>query len=159
GQFRYNKGAFLDDGLIFSENDSVVMLYRPGTAYDWQFVDFTVVGIWSIGNLYIENLQKGEYALAVCDDTFVGIKRNKTNTGLNVFPNPSNGIFYIDTNQPGTLTFYDIEGKIVEIFKLNNSQNHITWSPDQLTEGTYFVRFTSSQNQIMSTEKLIYMKD
>ncbi|MCD4730919.1 MAG: M1 family metallopeptidase, partial [Bacteroidales bacterium] len=42
GQFRYNKGAFLDDGLIFSENDSVVMLYRPGTAYDWQFVDFTV---------------------------------------------------------------------------------------------------------------------
>jgi aminopeptidase N len=161
GGFRYSKGSYLDDSLIMNQNDSVVMLYRPGTAYDWQFVDFNKVGTWSSGYLYVENLQKGEYALAVCDDTFVGIKRNKKNinTGLNVFPNPSNGIFNIEINQPGTLTFYDIEGKIIDTYKLNTHQNHMTWTPDQLIEGTYFVRFTSAANQIISTEKLVYIKD
>jgi aminopeptidase N len=163
GGFRYNKSSYsyLDDSLIMNQNDSVVMLYRLGTAYDWQFVNFNKVGTWSSGNLYIENLQKGEYALAVCDDTFVGIKGNSTdkNTGLNIFPNPSNGVFNIEINQPGTLTFYDIEGKIIDIYKLNTHQNHLTWTPDQLIEGTYFVRFTSAANQIISTEKLIYIKD
>ena len=159
GGFRYNKGSYLDDSLIMSQNDSVVMLYRPGTGYDWQLIDFTQVGPWSIGDLFVENIQRGEYALAVCDDTFVGIKSNKTKTGLNVFPNPSGGIFHIDVNQPGTLTFYDIEGRILDTYKLNDNQNNISWSPDKLTEGTYFVRFISSPDQIVSTEKLIYIKN
>lgn len=161
GLFRYSKGSYLDDGLIFSENDSVVMLYRPGTAFDWQLINFSKVGTWSIGDIYIENLQKGEYALAVCDDSFVGIENNKikTKTGLNIYPNPSKGIFNIDTNQPGTLTIYNIEGKIVDSFQLNNSENHVSWSPDHLNEGTYFVRFYSNGNQLVTSEKLIYIKD
>jgi len=159
GSFRYNKGAYLDDSLILSQSDSVVMLYRPGTDEDWQLIDFTQVGPWSIGNLYVDNLQKGEYTLAVCDDTFVGIENSKIKTGLNIFPNPSNGIFYIDTQQPGTLVFYNIEGKIIESLQLNNAQNQLTWSPNQLNEGTYIVRFFSTHNQIISTEKLVYIKN
>jgi hypothetical protein len=161
GSFRYNKGGYLDDSLIFSQSDSVVMLYRPNTAYDWQFIDFSQIGIWSIGNLYIENLQKGEYALAVCDDTFVGLKENNTKikTGLNIYPNPSNGNFYIDTNQPGILTFYDIEGRLLETYHLQGNQNHMQWNTKDLEGGTYFVRFISDDSKMVNSQKLIYNKD
>jgi len=161
GVFRYSKGSYLDDGLIFTESDSVVMLYRPGTAYDWQLLDFTKIGSWTYGDIYIDNLQKGEYSLGVCDDTFVGIKKieAKIKTGLIIYPNPSNKNFNIDTNQPGTLTIYNIEGKIVDSYILESAKNHLSWSPGQLNEGTYFVKFFSTQNQIVSSEKLIYLKD
>ena len=161
GQFRYFSGAYLDDSLILSSNDSVVMLYRPGTGSDWQMIDFIQDGVWAGGYLHVENMQPGEYSLAVCDDTFDNINENtsKTNTGLNVYPNPSNGIFFIDTNQPGTFTFYDLNGKIVDTFILYNRQNHISWSPGKLDDGTYFVRFISSNNQIVSTEKIVYIKN
>jgi len=124
-------------------------------------IDFIQDGVWAGGHLHVENMQPGEYSLAVCDDSFDDINENtsKTKTGLNVYPNPSNGIFYIDTNQPGTLTLYDLNGKIIDTFILYNRQNHISWSPGNLDEGTYIARFITSNDQIVSTEKLVYIKN
>ncbi len=60
-------------------------------------------------------MQKGEYTIGVCDDSFVGIEKNKTGkkSELKIYPNPSNGKFNIDTNHAGTLMFYDMSGKEV----------------------------------------------
>lgn len=160
GVFMYNKNAFLDDGLISSAADSVVILYRENTADDWQLMDFTQVGIWSIGNLYLENLQKGEYTIAVCDDTFVRIGNNTImkNPGINIFPNPSDGGFKIDTDQPGTLKFYDITGKSIDTIVLSGNSNQVIWEPKNLPEGTYFVRYLSENNKTLAVEKLILVK-
>lgn len=160
GVFWYNKNAYLDDGIITSETDSVIIMYRPSPAYDWQYIDFTKVGLWSIGKLFVEDMQPGEYTIAVCDDTFVGInEKKKIRTGFNVFPNPSDSNFQIETKFAGTLFFYDATGKTVETKEVNQTQKTVTWNPYKLPAGTYFVRYTSENNQTIGVEKLVLSKD
>ncbi len=160
GVFWYNRNAHLDDGIINSESDSVVIMFRPSAAYDWQFIDFTKVGLWSIGKLFVENLQPGEYTIAVCDDTFVGTGETKTGkTGLNIFPNPSGSRFKIETAYPGTLDFYDSTGKTIDVLKVEKNQTTVSWKPENLKAGTYFVRYTSRDHQTSGVEKLILTKD
>lgn len=160
GVFMYNKSSFLDDSLIFTQNDSVVMLYRPATNYDWQFVDFTQVGIWSIGNLFIENLQKGEYALAVCDETFVRIKNNpsKKNSGLHIYPNPSKNCFYIDTDRSGKLFIFDTNGRLTDTMIIPANERHLTWNTGEVSEGTYLVKFETEDGSIAAEEKIVILK-
>lgn len=159
GVFMYNKNGYLDDGLITNQNDSIVILYRPGPAFDWQLIPFTKVGIWSIGNLHVENLQKGEYTLAVCDDTFVGLEMQteKVKTGMNIFPNPSSGSFRIDTSQPGFLNFYNLSGSLLESHKLE--KNSFTWNPSNGESGTILVEFLSCEKEVLATQKVILVKE
>ena len=159
--FRYNQNDFLDNELITSNADSVVILYRQFPADDWQFLDFTQIGNWSNGFLYIENLQKGEYTIAVCDDTFVGTYEVKKNsgTGLIIFPNPSNGSFNIKTDQPGSLRFYDISGKILISHLISNPTESFIFETHHLDEGTYLVEFQSVNHEILATEKLILIRN
>jgi aminopeptidase N len=49
GRFCYNRNNYLDNTLILSLTDSVVILYRSSPAEDWQSINFTKVGIWMIG--------------------------------------------------------------------------------------------------------------
>ncbi len=159
GVFWYNKNAYLDDGIITSQTDSVLIMYRPDRAHDWQFVNFSVIGIWNIGKLFVENVQKGEYTIAVADETFVGLPANKQKTGFNVYPNPSNGEFNINTNEPGTLSFYDITGKLVDRYKVNDHEDVVIWNPGELIEGTYFVRYNSRRNETLGIERIVVVKN
>ncbi len=160
GVFHYNKTAFLDDGLIFNSSDSLVILFRPGTESDWQFIPFTKIGSWSIGNLFVDDIQKGEYTLAVCDDTFVGIKETckKNNTGLYIFPNPSDGKINIDTSQPGYLRFFDLSGKPVSQSFFVNSSKTFSWDALQTDEGLLIVEFRSLDSFTIATEKIVILK-
>ena len=160
GKFWYNKNAFLDDSLIFTQNDSVVLLYRPGTAWDWSLVNTTQEGIWSIGNLVVDNLQRGEYALAVCDDTFTGIKNKKlrNGSGMNIYPNPSRNQFIIRIAEPGILTFSDLRGNIVDTVVASSSVT-ITWHPQDLQSGTYLVSLNTAEGLVLDTEKIVLIKD
>ncbi len=160
GKFWYNKNAFLDDSLIFTQNDSVVLLYRSGTASDWNLINTTQEGIWSIGNLVVSDLQRGEYALAVCDDTFTGIKNKKlrNGSGLNIYPNPSRNQFIIRTAEPGILTFSDLRGNIVDTVVASGSAI-ITWHPQDLQSGTYLVSLNTAEGLVLDTEKIVLIKD
>lgn len=160
GVFWYNKNANLDNGIITSESDSVVIMYRPSAAYDWQFIDFSVIGLWSIGKIFVDDLQPGEYTIAVCDDTFVGTSDNREpKAGFNIYPNPSDSKFRIETQQAGTLHFYDSTGKTVDFVKIDKGQKSVSWKPTNLAAGTYFVRYLNNENQTLGVEKLILSKD
>jgi aminopeptidase N len=159
GVFWYNRNNYLDDGIITSEADSVVLLYRPSPALEWQYVNFTKIGNWSIGKLFVDNLQKGQYTIAVADDTFVGTMEQKTGTGFRIYPNPNNGSFQIDANQPGTLTLYDATGRFIEQHEVSRSGDVSTWQCDHLSEGTYFVQFRSEEKKILGAERVIVLKN
>jgi hypothetical protein len=136
------------------------MLYRPGTAFDWQFVDFSQVGIWSIGNLFVENLQKGEYALAVCDDTFVDVKKNqsKKNSGLLIYPNPSNNSLYIESKQSGTVCIYNTDGRMIETIVIPEDGLYQVHHKNNLAEGTYLTRFQSADGTISNEGKIVIIQ-
>ncbi|MBC8485598.1 MAG: T9SS type A sorting domain-containing protein [Bacteroidetes bacterium] len=157
GKFWYNKNGYLDNNILTNPDDSVIILYRENPSEDWEYIDFTQIGIWSIGNLYIDNLQKGEYSIAVCDNTFVGLNKNKAqkNTGLKIYPNPSKNYFQIQTGQSGTLKFYDINGKVIDTIEISQNQKQVKWKPAGLSEGTYFVRLLSPEKKTLAVEKII----
>jgi len=160
GRFWYNKNGYLDDGIIQSQEDSVVLIYRANTTDDWHFINYTQVGIWSIGNFYVDNLQPGQYCIAVTDDTFVGINETEPVSlpQLKVYPNPSSSTFKIETSESGTLKFYDINGKTVDTLKVENGGQTIKWKPDNLPPGTYFVRMLSEQNKALAHGRLVIIE-
>jgi len=78
GKFFYSRSSNLDDGLILSDNDSVVMLYREDASVDWHYISQSRVGLWAIGNIFVDNFQPGEYTLAVWDKQIVGTPEENT---------------------------------------------------------------------------------
>ncbi|MBU2650381.1 MAG: M1 family metallopeptidase, partial [Bacteroidetes bacterium] len=98
GRFQYNKSGYLDNTLILSETDSIIILYRKDAAHDWENISFTRIGPWSIGFLYVDSLKIGEYTLAVIDIS-VGENENELppddKSWMHIFPNPSGNRFHI----------------------------------------------------------------
>ncbi len=73
------------------------MFYRTDAGMPWEPVEFTVVGPWSIGYMYVENIQMGEYTLGVWDisvgtDEHGSLESQDENL-MHVYPNPSSGTF------------------------------------------------------------------
>ncbi len=71
GTFTYKSAVNLDKSLITNPGDSLVMLYRPGAGKPWKGTNFIRQGSWSEGTITVDNLQKGEYALAVREPNFM----------------------------------------------------------------------------------------
>lgn len=159
GVFWYNKNTYLDNGIITEDTDSAIILYRPSPAYDWQYVSFEKIGLVNIGKIFVHNLQKGQYTIAVTDETYVGEKESKQKTGFLIYPNPTKGTIYIDTNQKGTLQFYDVHGKLVDTKHVAAEGSHVVWNSGNLKEGTYFVKFRDENNFVRGVERLVVLKN
>lgn len=71
--------------------------------------------------------------------------------GISIFPNPTNGIFIIETEDNYILTITDISGKIVKEAKINNEQ--ITIDLTDNASGVYFISFKN--NNTVKTAKII----
>lgn len=158
GTFWYNKNAYLDDGIITQATDSAIILYRPSAAYDWQFINFTKIGLWNIGKIFVENLQPGQYAIAVADDTFVGTSETKEKTGFLIYPNPGNGEIHIDTSQPGTLQFFDASGRLVDSREVGEAESFV-WNSGRYEEGTYLVKYFSRKNELLGLERIVVINN
>ncbi|MBN1339643.1 MAG: M1 family metallopeptidase [Bacteroidales bacterium] len=162
GKFWYNKNGFLDDSLLVNEEDSVVILYRTGPGKNWQFIDFEKVGIWSIGNLFVE-LQKGEYVIGVCDDTFVGEseKTAASEKAVLFFPNPTGGAVYIQnlTGKNLFIDFYEVSGALVGQLKLSKESRNLQWEPAAGSSGAYFARITDENNDTLEIEKIMFIRE
>lgn len=161
GRFFYSKTG-LDNTLILSESDSVVILYRKDAGMEWEAVDFTVLGTWSIGYIYVENLQMGEYTLGVWDISVSDPEipdDNDTGT-LKIFPNPSTGKFTFDitTEQASALEIYSMEGKLIDKIPLRENHRHLSWDPDGLPGGTYLAVTRGDHKQSLDRKKFIYLR-
>lgn len=75
--FSYNRVENLDKNLISDSGDSLVILYRPGTGYSWEQASFAQNGSWKSGSITIDNLQKGEYTLAVRERIYLGSQKKQ----------------------------------------------------------------------------------
>lgn len=65
GVFLYKADINLDKTLLSDPEDSLVMLYRPGSGKLWKEIAFTREGSWNEGTITVEKLQRGEYALGI----------------------------------------------------------------------------------------------
>ena len=153
--FFYSKANFLDDGIITSMNDSLVLLHRADATMPWAPVSFSQMGPWSVGYL-ITPLQKGDFTLAVWDEQYVGTKATQKNQqSMLIFPNPAQRQF--------TFVISDIESAEVEIFESSGRLvfssacvgNHVmVWDASSCPAGTYTARLTE-YGQVVETQKIV----
>ena len=160
GRFFYNKNAYLDNNLLISSADSLVILYRPNAASDWLPVSFSRVGPWQIGTIYVPQLRPGDYTLAVWDEVYVGSNllqpEKKT---LKVYPNPATDKVIIETGVAvsGIIAVHDTAGKLVFSVHTTPAIQPVHWDCSQVQPGTYLVSFNTLKGS--SESKKIVIKD
>jgi len=62
---------------------------------------------------------------------------------MNIYPNPTNANFIIETSVPGNVEITDLNGKLLKSFQTETGK--ISVSIDGLPNGTYLVNFKSIQ--------------
>jgi len=169
--FLYNGGTslstgYLDNTLITSVEDSLVILYRPNSGSEWQIVPgFTLNKSGSstdkIGNIVIDTLKKGEYTFGYYS-ALAGLNQasNTSRELLKVYPNPSSDTFTISIpqfeNKRFMICIYDIKGRNVYNKNVYGKES-FTWNPGLLSNGEYIIKLYDNKEVISST-KIIYNK-
>ncbi|MBI9039660.1 MAG: T9SS type A sorting domain-containing protein [Bacteroidales bacterium] len=159
GLFQYSKNGYLDNNLITNMEDSLVILYRPNPSEEWFGINFSKPANPYYGYITVENLQKGEYTLAIWDHDYVGINDYNTENknSCKISPNPSSEEFIInfDFDNASEMRIYNSTGKFVESIGINKNQKSIKYLPRNLSRGVYFLRIISDENKILINKKLI----
>lgn len=138
GIFSFNRNI-LDGDILQNQNDSLVILYRPGAGHEWQPVAFTKTLPWQLGTISVDYLQPGEYTLAIWDEEYVGRNDNPIqNKYLRVYPNPAKGNFAIETTleKSGKLEIYSSDGKLVHTTSISPYEKIIFESHP----GSYYIQ-------------------
>lgn len=159
GRFFYSDANTLDNTLIQSENDSVVILYRPTSAHEWEWVDQVQEGLWSVGYIYVNELKKGEYTLAVWDRQLVGLApKPETNskTGLIISPNPATDSVSIglSLNETAILTISNSLGKQVYDQQIDGASTTEIGIANWMS-GVYIISVNRLNGTSLTTGKLV----
>jgi aminopeptidase N len=159
GRFSYDQGNYLDNELITSQNDSVVILYREHTADEWSDPIQTRLGTWDFGYIDIEDLKLGEYTLAVWDKQIVGEKEIEFENEIKLFPNPTNGVLNIEFSEKGEyeLMLYDSVGMKIEQITVKGKSKKWKFSKPQKPSGVYFVHIMED-NKLLTIKKVVFIK-
>ncbi|MFT6845486.1 MAG: PKD repeat protein [Flavobacteriales bacterium] len=70
---------------------------------------------------------------------------------INIYPNPSNGIFYINTtsNQKIDLQVLNLQGQVLEMLSIEKQANQWQVDLSQQADGVYFVKITSNNHSAL----------
>lgn len=97
------------------------------------------------------------YKVYLSDRPLLTTLRTSEGLGLDVFPNPSQGQFFMSVD-PGNAKDFNLElldsrGRVIKTWTGNGKKN-IVWSPGELSKGTYFARLRS--NGAVTEKRLIW---
>ncbi len=166
GSTNTNTG-YLDNTLITTSEDSLVMLYREGAGSDWQIVSGYTMNYGGshtdkIGTLTIDTLKRGEYTLAMRDYTVSINEHAKADKPiLKVQPNPVGQSCHIEFDLKGKkqalLQIYDSTGNVVKEFSVYAHQTFINWDVYEIKNGSYIAKLCID-DKTNATAKFIIAK-
>ncbi len=161
GMFRFVKSnypsgnyPYLDKDCLPSRSfDSAAVLYRPSASDPW-----TVVSRTTLDNNYesffvVDNLQPGEYTIAIVDSALVGINEvhADNHNAINLFPNPlqKGEPFTVEVPMDGTFTIaiFDESGR--QVWNRGGIFNGQKLQPN-LAPGTYTVQISNNCKSLQS---------
>ncbi len=159
GRFYYDNMGYLDNDLILSEKDSVIIMYRETPGDDWQEVPQTRLGTWDIGYIFVDHIQPGEYTLAVWDKYIVSIPFASKQEKVKIFPNPVTEQFSLEFPEKGRydVILYDTQGVVLDRFIINGKRK--TWKRrnEDTYNGMVLVRIYRKK-ELLTERKLIFIK-
>ena len=78
----------------------------------------------------------------------------ETITGIKVYPNPTTGVFTVESSENGIFTIYTLEGRQVQSMNVSNGVNTFDLRKG-LAAGVYMCRFNGTDGGI-SMVRLVY---
>jgi hypothetical protein len=141
----------LDNEFINVPTDSIRLVYRPDRASNWQIIeDYTISGIFR--TIKIDSLMPGEYSLAKFKwDSYVSNQNTMMpQSVINIYPNPSNGIFNIEKQNcefiDSNLEIYNLSGQM--IYSQTLSGKYVSVDLSNISAAIYHVRIQDNRNII-----------
>lgn len=156
GRFYYDNMGYLDNGLILSDNDSVIILYRENPGGSWHEVPQTRQGTWDLGFIYVDHLQPGEYTLAVWDNYILGTLELPEQNQIKIFPNPNRGGVNIEFAKKGKykVVIYDAKGVLLDQFQVNGKSKSWKLHNRGVAKGIVFIRIYQDLKMV-AVKKLV----
>lgn len=137
----------LDNTLITTSEDSLVLLYRPDRKSPWSEYPYYVKSPGTnlndkFGSITLDSMRLGEYTLGM-KAGITAISVNQLKIHLNVTPNPANNQLILNTSSTqGAYEIFDINGKL----QLSGSAfNGHSIDISKLECGTYFLKFKAEK--------------
>lgn len=151
-----------NDGLTVDRFDyadcsdsSEVILYRVnGGTHTWWFSSNHDISSTQIIWNFFSRHKMGEARIQ--DTTGTGLNSFVLKTSVNIYPNPNNGRFVVETSLPvsATIEVYDALGQLVKREWLNGNQTQMDIS--QYNPGMYFLRVTdAANNKTLAQQRII----
>lgn len=154
GEFQYQDNANYDANLFENENDSIVLLYRPNGASQWQSIDYILQSSSSFGRMTVEQLMSGDYVLGVWDEEYIGINEINKDLKFNIFPNPTKNEINIELQNDikGKVVITNQLGQFVKELKIND--NKLIVNVEELSPGIYYLNIFNKREKVLS-EKIV----
>jgi extracellular elastinolytic metalloproteinase len=97
------------------------------------------------------------FNVTVEEEVILGVENNLLETGIVIFPNPTNGTITLSNNTDldlKTARITDVNGRTINTFNLSNAESNTTISLETLATGLYFVTITS-QNDTNIVKRIV----
>lgn len=135
--YNFNNAEYLN----LDPGDSIMLVYRADNESQWQYVEQSWNGSIYIGDFLVENLQKGNYAIARWNEES-GIDRKKQTKYFKAWPNPSRGGFYIHLpeNSHCSIRVFNQQGVLVDEIKETTTEGQLYYPARDLSAGVYFLQ-------------------
>ena len=159
GKFQFKRAGHLDDELILSDSDSAVILFREGVWDDWHEIPQTMSGLWNGGTITTNDLQPGEYTLAVWDKTIVNTNYKTADNIVSIYPNPSRGKlnFEFVKRSKYNIVIYNVKGAQLARFVVNGKSKSWKWNDEYAFSGVVFIHVYEG-NDLLTVRKLVLTK-
>ena len=108
----------------------------PGTVYHWETVEHGRVASFNGSKLLV--MQSTNFT--------VGVNKVNSNTSFNVFPNPTNSLLNITSENGGAVKIFNALGNVVKQF--NHNGGNVRLDVSNLSNGMYFVQLTSDKGVV-----------
>ncbi len=162
GKFTYDRSIGLDNTLFTNPQDSLVILYRPGSGHPWKATKFVKTGGNLFGYITVDTLQKGEYALAVWERLFLDAHQGHEllKTDMRVFPNPVESFCKVsfESKCKSRVSIYDTLGKLWFVKAFEPGKNEFMYAPETTSASTFIIRLEDEKGRELDSEKIIFKK-
>lgn len=164
--------SILTIDLSFNSPDTSVSVFgdslvanQSGANYQWIDCANNYTPIIGASQRGYKPSSNGNYAVVItlnnCIDTSschqlitTGLKKHLNQDFISVYPNPSNGVFYLKMNEQADIFLYDASGKVV--YLNSSAYGKIEIDISDFSDGVYYLKGISSEN--VYYKKLIVSK-
>ncbi len=132
---------FFGQDVSFNYDDGKLYTINCGAQHTYGTYDLTTGAFTQIADMGDD-----QYATIAITNEPSSVSINEIyNNKVSVYPNPSNGIFTVTTEEKGTLEIFDIKGKVINTQNINGSTQ-----VELDIAGLYFIRISNENGSTVS---------